>query len=47
MNDTSLAWKITFFNMTETNFDWKYQVLRDSTWTVLSRIKGSKVNTNP
>ncbi len=44
MHDESLKWKIIFFNINETNFDWNYKVLQDSTWTIVSRIKGVKVH---
>ncbi len=43
MYDQSQSWKITFFNMKKNSFDWNYKVLKDSTWTIVSRIRGTKL----
>ena len=43
MSDNSENWKITFFNMSETNFDWTYEVLTDNKWITMAKIKGAKV----
>lgn len=43
MYDQTQSWKITFFNMNTNSFDWNYKVLKDSTWTIVSRIRATKL----
>ncbi|WP_299111569.1 hypothetical protein [uncultured Winogradskyella sp.] len=43
MHDQSLNWKITFFNINANSFDWNYKILQNSTWIVVSKIKGARL----
>jgi len=48
MNDSSQTWRVTFFDITDHTFAWRYEVLNGEIWTETSRIRARrKLHTMP